>query len=477
MMKSITLALAMAATAFTAGAAVEEAEFYGFANVLAGSYNGMDYVGMTQVKVTNDEADFDMPWTFASETLFGCNIGATSCARPINSGWIYDNSVYAARYVAKSWAQTINEILVFDTNGSVKKTISLDDYDCLLLKAILNSQDGYLYAWTTDYSSLNFGRIRPADVEDFANKFEVIKTTGFSYMKYPAGVFEKDGVIYYTTLELELNRVDASNGNTTMLGKLTGISEFAGELWTSFDRDNAGFAMIYSESIGKVIMSTPRESDTMSCNPYAHAFEVPNEPKSKIPADFIKTFAHEYWTTFFPMGAVVEAEYGTPAAPKEVMITKVEDKDDEYMVSWNAVTTSAEEGKVVDLKNLTYTVSLNGIEIANGEPGTNVTLSIPATSEPVDYTAEVVAVTPQGSSEAGVSNTITVSKQNGVQGVADKFEVKASNGMLTVAANGGITVYSISGAVVANGENTLSAQLPASVYIVVANGKTVKVTL
>lgn len=147
--------------------------------------------------------------------------------------------------------------------------------------------------------------------------------------------------------------------------------------------------------------------------------------------------------------------------------------DGKFDLVWTAPEYDAE---TVTLKG--YDIYANDVRINGDTPVTETSYSAPA-EEDTDYTYYVVAVYDLGSSVA--SNKVTVS-HSGVSGVADgAFAVSVSGNTLSVAgAAGRVNVYNLSGVAVASAEagaRTVSFTLAHGIYMVVADGKAVKVIL
>lgn len=100
------------------------------------------------------------------------------------------------------------------------------------------------------------------------------------------------------------------------------------------------------------------------------------------------------------------AGYGTPLAPGSVNVTK---GDGKLLVSWDAVTASA-DGGYINPANVTYNVTRmpDGVAVASGITGTSVEVPVNADSEMTALSFQVVAVNGDIVSDAAVSGNVVI---------------------------------------------------------------------
>lgn len=203
---------------------------------------------------------------------------------------------------------------------------------------------------------------------------------------------------------------------------------------------------------------------------FAHSLTVPQDAAETVTYYFYLTYDMDE-NEANNRSENMDVAVVTPAFPAATDLAAVWN-DGQFDLTWTAPVYDAE---TVTLAG--YNVFANG-EKVNTELVTTTSYSA-AAQDDTEYKFTVVAVYDLGDSEA--SNEVTVS-HSGVAGVAGgSFAVSTNGSVLSVSGvSGNVAVYSASGskvaAVVAAGSK-VSFRLVPGVYIVVADGKTVKVIL
>ncbi|MBD5204206.1 MAG: hypothetical protein HDS82_04945 [Bacteroidales bacterium] len=461
MIKQLTLALCLAgASAMTASAVETSDEFFGFGHMVNGSYTDKGYVAYGEIDVTNNPEEIGDEWTWAPTIKFDCNLNAgTWSTFSINSGWIYDGVLYASSYSYDPYdsSSNYNKIVKLDAEGNLIETIDLGTRTGYgyLIKAVLNPNDNMLYCWMSDFSSIFYGKIAVDKLNNFGDNFRQIVSFNYALDKIPYAFCLKDNISYHITADQSLYST-TPEGTITRLGTLTELVNFPCGEYEYPGLNKCGLAMIYSEKFGKFIWSAPSGLDGVTGGGRVYAFTLPEATPAEIKNEKVaekqivgaNNHNFGYWSAFVPKGEINAIETGTPKAPTNVTIERMDDTGERYRISWDAVTECVEPGLVLDTPHLTYRVELNDEIIVEETNQTSIITLIEATDEPIEYTAHVWAVCPDAISEEATSNTIIV----GFSG-AD----------VVAAENAPAEIFTIEGTKL---NVTSVTELPAGVYII-----------